>query len=48
MVLGTPNRHSLAREVAQLADAIVDIPVNDAQAMLPLRPAATGSFRATP
>ena len=41
VLVATPNRQSVAREVAQLADDVIDISANDIQAMLPLRPASS-------
>ena len=37
VVVATPNHYSVAQEVAQLADDIVDITGTDLQTMLPAR-----------
>jgi uncharacterized LabA/DUF88 family protein len=38
VVVATPSRGSVAREVAQLADAVIDLDVQVLRAMLPTRP----------
>ena len=37
IVIATPNRQSVAREVVQLADDVIDIDVDDLKSMLPAR-----------
>ena len=43
VLIATPNRNSIAREVAQLADALIDIPEDSISAMLPKRVPSPGS-----
>ena len=38
VLIATPNRDSVAREVAQLADGLIDISLEEIQLMLPARP----------